>query len=195
MSTLPKHFYTILFFIFFPQVDAVVPSPMKRSSWESASDWSRMLSVAPCNSTNRKHFRMGAGLTQQRCSPLETLRTQLQRRTLQPTPPQTTGSDVIKQRLPDWKCGGGVESATEPGELGEKSVRSAHRAWISQPVVPVCRTANPVPPEPNKALVSSQVALRQNADLAVKHLTAAMEYIFTQRNRNCPFRKKSDYFL
>lgn len=146
-----------------------------------------MPSIAPCNSTNRKRFKTGAGPTQRRCSTPERLRTHLQRRTLQPTPPQTTGSDVIKERLRDWGEGTEISQSLANWE------RNVH--GIGQPVDPVCRTANSVPPEPITALVSEHVALRHNADLAVNRLTAAMGYVFTQRNRNCPFRKKSDYIL
>lgn len=85
------------------QVGVVGPSPTRRSCWGSAGDWSRMRSIAHCNNTNRKHFKMGAGQTPRPCSPLETLRIAQQRRTLQLTPLKTTGSDIIGLRHRDWK--------------------------------------------------------------------------------------------
>lgn len=85
------------------QVGVAGLSPMRQSSWGSAGDWLKTLSIAPCNNTNRKHFKMGAGLTPQHFSPPETLRKLQQRRTLQLTPPQTTGSDIIGLRQRDWK--------------------------------------------------------------------------------------------
>lgn len=88
---------------FATQVGVAGLSQTRRSCWRSASDWSRTPSTAPCNSTNRKHFRMGAVLMLPQWSPLEIQRKLLQRRTLQPTPSQWTGSDLTRSRRRDWK--------------------------------------------------------------------------------------------
>lgn len=88
-------------FVFLFQVGVAALNPMRRSYWGSANDWSRMLSIAHCNSTNRRRFKTGAGLMPRQRSPPG--KRKRQKRTLRLTPSLTTGSDITGQRYRDWK--------------------------------------------------------------------------------------------
>lgn len=84
-------------YVFF-QVGVAGLNPTRRSSWGSAGGWWRTPSAEPCSSTSRKPFK-----TEEGPKPPETPRKPRQRRALQLTPLQTTGSDIIGGSYRDWK--------------------------------------------------------------------------------------------